>query len=374
MFPNKFLLLLIINVASVYSYASSNDKCTTVYPFKGERILPSSTVSLGDQISLKLDVHQLPVLVVGQLREGGLHIDWLNLSTKEMGLIIYVGVGNSLKGEEVMSGFKAKKQVQSETEHVIVDLTTAYCNYDYALFKICTYVESELSDDEGVCNPTQMVLVERENKRDTRIIARKTFEDNVELELNPDISNEKNKLHFLECVVKSVDNQEDKLESYEIQYYKKTSLNFVVAHKSSDNSNHMCLLLVSSPNYYQLYSTDIISFSKGSIGKGEHRSINNTEEGLENGNRFIRGMPLGRNLAMKRRVRTLRKYTMDTNKYVKKDYERVLERKIQDLTKEITEKVSNWARKYLRNLKIQDQYKKHFRKGRKKHYKKMERT
>ena len=377
MFSNKLLILLIIKVLSVYSYASSNDKCTTVYPTKGERILPSSTVSLGDQNFLKLDEHQLPVLVVGQVRKGGLHIDWLHLSTKEMSFIIYVGVGNSLKGEEVLSGFKAKKRVQSETRHVIVDLPTVDCKYDYALFKICTYVESELSGDKEACNPTQMVLVERQNKRDKRIIARKTFEDNVELEFNPDISIEKNKLNFLECVVISEDNQEDKLESYEILYYKKTSPNFVVAHKSSKNSTYMCLLLVSSPNYYQLYSTDIISFSKKSIGKGEHISINSTKEGLENGNRFIRGMPWGRNPPIRRRMKNLRKYTMNTNKYnkyMKNDYEWMFNMKMQDLTKEITEKVASLARKYLRNLRKQNLYKKRSRKGRKKHYKKMKRT
>ena len=383
MFSNKLLLLLINTVVSVYINASSNDKCIFVYPTKDEGILPRSTISLGDQISLKLDEHQLPVLVAGQLIKEDLHIDWLYLSTKETSFIIHVGVGNSIRGEEVLSGYNAKKRVQSEIGHVIVDLPTVDCKYDYVLFKICTYLESEFIEDKEACNPTQLILVEKENKKDMQIVTRETLEYNVELEFSPDISIEKNKLAFLECVVIQVDNQEDKLETYESHYYKKTGLNFVVAHTRSGNSNYMCLLLVSSPNYYQLYSTDIISFSIKSIGKEEHRtSINSTEEGKEKGNRFIRGMDWVRNPVIKRRMYTLRKHKMNTNKYdkyMKSDYHRMFEMKMKDLTQVMTDKVSSWAKKYLRNLRMrnlrmQNLLKKRFRKGKKKQYKKVKRN
>lgn len=365
MFSNRLLLILVLTVASVYSNTSPIDKCTIVYPTKKEITLPSSTVSLGDQISLKLEEHRLPVLVIGQLIKGELRIDWLHFSTKEISFIIHVGVGNSIKGDDVLSGYEAKKRVQSATGHVIVDLPTVDCKYDHVLFKICTY--DELSEDKEACNPTQKVLVEKENKRDMRIVTRETFGDNVELEFNPDLSIEKNKLAYLECAVIQVDNR--KLKSYEIQYYKKTGLNFVVAHTLSENSTYMCLLLESSPNYYQLYSTDIISFSIVSIGKGEHRNINSTEEGVENGKRYIRGMHWGRDPATQRRMNTLRKLKMNPNKYDKyMKNQRMFKMKMEDLSKEMTHKVSSWVRNYLRNLRMQNQFKKHFRKGKTRQY------
>ncbi|KAI6657764.1 hypothetical protein LOD99_507 [Oopsacas minuta] len=219
-------------------------------------------------------------MVVGQLINGNIYIEWLYPSTERVNLTIIVRIGNFINGENVLSDYKSTEQIASEIGYIPVNLPDDY-EYDYVYFQICTEIIGKISklSDHGIeelsdkCTRSQIVLADRDNKIEMKILKTRTLEDRVEFEFNSEISIEADKSTNLQCIATDLNNQKDKRKQFSIQYLKtyigRSGSSLITTKALSKNSTYKCILQVNSPNYYQLYSSEIISFSITKKGKNK---------------------------------------------------------------------------------------------------------
>ena len=360
-FSNLQLILFALCCVGILSVILPLPRCTSVFPehlHEGDQLFRkyfnqlNEKVQANSNITEKSEYYPQLVLVIGQVLRDNLMVEWIYpYENSSRTFRLRVGVSNLVNGRDSMSSYSTIQDIDTETGYTYIELPNTICQYDYIVFQTCTNFSnngSGYSEDKERCDKPQIIITAatRLREEEPMILNTSVTGNEILLDVNSEVKIEENEKVILECIVSDLSSDtnrvayslEERVLEIEATKYR------LKAHGLRFASTYLCVIQIHSPEFYRLYSKDILSFKTKRKNENENAVKKESKERIK----FRRSMSAV-DEAMMKKIEWLREqpWFMKRDQGTKRvSFRTVASRRISSLPESMKENMKNNIKEY----------------------------